>query len=366
MQSYERIAADIDERLKVYLDKGKTTIHIDGHPSEQKSRERYTRQAQLNCELEKLKVKVQKRFAEGKRASPARFYRKCRDLYRPNPPAIREIITGLKTLGWSVCNCPFQADTHIGELCRHEPDKMNLAVISGDSDLLVFEGVPSITMPVGKPQVWTTFSKADVLVALDLPSDRHFQLAAMLTKNDYFEGIRSYGIARNAELVRQISFEHGQQQASAQGRADKELVSMFHKAIEDYLALIETAEGKTLADYHNAITAFVLCQENWSESATPSAQTETEVCIILRQLEDNKLRRRGLLPVAQAQTTIVGSPAASESVVVTQSQVINNDPQQQSPPRSRREMKKEMKKEKKKMKKLETWRKARYDIQKCG
>jgi hypothetical protein len=169
-------------------------------------------------------------------------------------------------------------------------DKESLAVISNDSDLMVFDGVPSITMPVGKSRELTTFSKTSLLEELDLPTSHHLQLAAILTKNDYFGGTKMLGIIRNAELVRNI-------QLDINGDEDEhELVSKFNKGVIDYFELINSPERFPNDNITNAISAFVLCQEDYSDTAAPSPQTHEKVCRVLRQLEDLKLRRRGLLP----------------------------------------------------------------------
>ncbi|KAF9991844.1 hypothetical protein BGZ65_013036, partial [Modicella reniformis] len=106
----------------------------------------------------------------------------------------------LNKLGWNICLCEYQADTHIGQIYRDDPDKTSLAVVTNDSDLIVYDGVPSVTMPIGKSRELRTFSKSDVLQALGMPSSRHFQLTAILTRNDYFSGLPWYGIKRNADL----------------------------------------------------------------------------------------------------------------------------------------------------------------------
>ncbi|KAF9946062.1 hypothetical protein BGZ65_010112, partial [Modicella reniformis] len=338
-----------------YLDKKRTTIHIDGEPSIQKSNERKHRQEQLDTQLEKL-TKQTTDFCERKRGSPAKLFRKCRDVYRPPPCAISNIAEGLRVMGWEVCLCPFQADTHIGELCQKIQDKGNLAVVSGDSDLMVYEGVSSVTMPVGKSHELKTFSKAKVLQELGLPSSRHLQLAAILTKNDYFGGIRTFGISRNAELVRTIHLDQERDMTNS------ELVAKFMKAIELYLAHIKSPEGISTADYCNAISAFVLCQETWDVSAKRSAATADAVAGILRRLEDAKLRRRGLLQQAPAAPSNIDSLSSNKLIVAAEpsqdrsmaSQATTSSPKQDQ--RQRRSCQKSLKEKKK----LESWRKARF------
>ncbi|KAG0200674.1 hypothetical protein BGX31_003999, partial [Mortierella sp. GBA43] len=111
------------------------------------------------------------------------------------------------------------------------------------------------------------------------------------------------GIKRNAELVRNLPLD-------IKGQEDeRELVSKFNNAINDYFALIKSPKVPPIDDLCHAISAFVLCRENHSVSAAPSPQTHQRVSNILRQLEDVKLRRRGLLPQA--------CTANSEQVITT-------------------------------------------------
>jgi len=71
-------------------------------------------------------------------------------------------------LDWNVCRCTFQADSHIAEMCR-ESGGEDVAVLTNDSDMLVYEHINTMTMPVGRGREFTTFNKADVMAALDLP-----------------------------------------------------------------------------------------------------------------------------------------------------------------------------------------------------
>jgi len=343
-QSFSHVAVILDKRLAIHLDKEKTVIHIDGKPSIQKSAERKSRQERLNKDLAKLKDQVGK-LCERKHGSPAKLFRKCRDLYRPPPSDIDGIEESLRDLGWTVCRCPYQADTHIGEICRDVSDKSKLAVVSGDSDLIIYDGVPNVTMPVGRLHEWTTFSKTTLLEELKLPSSQHLQLTAVVTKNDYFPGIKTYGIRRNADLVRDIDIE-----MEDQGKATaEELALKFRNAINIYLDRIKKTEGKvtsgkvslgkvslgkvsedkvsegkvpkdiTTNDYDNAISAFVLCKEDSSASTISSPQTHSEIRDLLRQLENIRLRRRGPLSPSRTSSSTASSSFSAAVVVVSSS-----------------------------------------------
>jgi len=84
-----------------------------------------------------------------------------------------EIFPGLMKLGWTLHRCLHQADTCLAQVCQQAADPSLLIFITRDSDIIVYEGVDTITMPVGKAHELMTVSKESLLNQLDLPSDKH-------------------------------------------------------------------------------------------------------------------------------------------------------------------------------------------------
>jgi hypothetical protein len=183
--------------------------------------------------------------------------------------------------GWNVHQCPHQADTHIGETCSDLSPDDKVVVVTGDSDLIVYEGIWTVIMPIGRSRELTRFSKQDLLKSLDLPSERHLLLAAIATKNDYFEGIRCIGINRNVDIIRKMDLGSGQREQS------------ITVGISDYLKQLKSSRGKTIASYQHAITAFAGCHEDGSVDAASSADSYSDVYAILQDLEIHRLRRQG-------------------------------------------------------------------------
>ncbi|KAF9931583.1 hypothetical protein BGZ65_004850, partial [Modicella reniformis] len=212
----------LDKLLSKRMDKGTTTLHWDGQPSEQKPEERRRRQGELDKNLTKLQKDVA-RAVEKKKAVPARLY---------------------QSLNWKVCTCEFQADSHIGQICQAQMEDDEVLVVSGDSNLLVYEGINRITMSVGRRHELTTFQKSDVLSLLDLPSNRHLLLACLLTRNDYNEGIRGLELKRNAAIVRKFDLD-----------LDVQLDQVIAQATEKYLDVIGVRTDKTIKNFKNALTA---------------------------------------------------------------------------------------------------------------
>ncbi|KAF9943741.1 hypothetical protein BGZ65_000373, partial [Modicella reniformis] len=92
---------------------------------------------------------------------------------------------------------------------------------------------------------------------------------ALVTKNDYFEGIKYLGIKRNLDIVRTIDLEPGPCVQS---------ITNAVNSYNSYLDRVNDLGNKAISDYHYAITAFAECREDEdpSGSATPSATTHHE------------------------------------------------------------------------------------------
>lgn len=186
----------------------------------------------------------------------------------------------LEQYGWKVHECPHQADTHIGELSSGRSENDEIVVVTRDSDLMVYEGVWNVVMPVGRSHELTTFSKAKLLSSLELPSERHLLVTALVTKNDYFEGTRWMGIKRNLEVIRTLDIESGP------------VADCVVDAIELYLEGIKNCGEKTLSDYRYAIDALAHCHEDSSDHAVPSSDTHNDVSDLLERLGEHRIKGR--------------------------------------------------------------------------
>ncbi|KAK3816002.1 MAG: hypothetical protein J3Q66DRAFT_431540 [Benniella sp.] len=280
LKTFRHVAKRIDQIMKESIDKNKAIIHCDGPtPSRQKSGERLRRQEYLAKKLQELSLQVDK-ISINKRSLTA-VYNKCKSLYRAPETAISEILDELSNLDWKVCRCQYQADSHIAELCRDDPDAV---IVTKDSDFIVYENTESVIMPVGRGHELTRFDKADVMTALKLPSARHLLLASILSKNDYSSPVPWFGIHRNAEVVRELEID--------QYSSNFQLVGIMKEAIRKYLVQIGKIDSKTPHDYRHAITAFVECREDTSDDAVPSRSTHDSIVELLRKIEQAKIARR--------------------------------------------------------------------------
>ncbi|KAF9921381.1 hypothetical protein BGZ65_010400, partial [Modicella reniformis] len=157
----------------VHLDMGRTTLHWDGSPSEQKSAERQRRQEALDRKLEKLEGDIVKVTKKG--SVPARLNKECRRQFRS-----QEILDSIKAelvkLGWNISDRSYKRRFR-------------------------FDGVRRY------PYEWTVFQKSELLRILDLSTDRHLVLASLFAHNDHYEGVRRMGINRNAAIVRKMMLD---------------------------------------------------------------------------------------------------------------------------------------------------------------
>lgn len=185
----------------------------------------------------------------------------------------------LKKLGWIAYECPHQADTHIASVCSDNSADDPVTVVTGDSDLIAYRGIWNVVMPVGRSHELTNFSKSDLLTSLNLPSEQHLLLAAIVTKNDYFGGVKWYGIKRNTDVIRDMELAPGLDVESVTG------------SVRRYLDLIKRRDTK-ISDFRHAITAFVACHEDSTEDAFPSVDSHNEVATLLTKLETNRLDGR--------------------------------------------------------------------------
>ncbi|KAG0271856.1 hypothetical protein BGZ97_011152, partial [Linnemannia gamsii] len=80
----------------------------------------------------------------------------------------------------------------------------DLYVVSGDSDMITFKSIPRFIYPLGKLREMTVIEKADLLRVMELPSDNHLLLAAIVAGNDYTSGVPYYGLSRSCDIIQSM------------------------------------------------------------------------------------------------------------------------------------------------------------------
>lgn len=267
---YRAVAYVLDAVLSKILAKDQTVIHIDGLPSEQKRAEHQRRNSAVGRTLLKLQEDAKKPNAKPTRS----LLRRCKNVYRtPRSVMESEIFPGLISLGWTLHRCQHQADTCLAQVSQQAADPSLLLFITRDSDIIVYEGIDTITMPVGKAHELITVSKESILSHLDLPSDKHFLLACLVTSNDYVRNIPYFGLLTNCEIIRSMDLSG----LSPLGNVNenRKRAEEIRPYIQQYINLVnerlllqrtrsKSGKGRKqktfdagVDHYHHAITAFV-------------------------------------------------------------------------------------------------------------
>ncbi|KAI7819765.1 hypothetical protein BC939DRAFT_520100 [Gamsiella multidivaricata] len=281
--------------MSKHFSKSTTALHFDGKASIQKSQELQDRAISLSNRIKTLEVRVDNAIGRNS-GSLGPLYKQCRNAYKTSKAALADIRNGLETLEWHTCECPFQADTHIAELYQADNNKDDLAIITADSDMMVYQDVREITIPVGKYRAFTTYKKADLLESLDLVCDRELLLASIITKNDYSKALPWHGFQRNIKIIQEMRIETRAGDGStmdAPGSKTTE-AGIIKELIQEYLQRARGGQNKSVDDYTHAISAFVQVREDYLDSATPSCATHEEIRGILQKLEKCKLQRRNM------------------------------------------------------------------------
>ncbi|KAG9065458.1 hypothetical protein KI688_002785 [Linnemannia hyalina] len=242
------------------------TLHFDGEPSIQKQAEHRARDDKLRKGTDALHQAIeQARVVGGSRRKAA--YKRCRNLYKPTTVIQGEVIAELiKKYDCHVCLCRFQSDTCIAKLCAQSLNPQDIIVVSGDSDLICFGAVPRVLYPIGKSRELTLFEKDAILEVLDLPSERHLLLAAVVTGNDYTRGVPYFGIKKICEIIREMELP-GSDVESFHWYVHEFLVRVRHQLLSERVPRkkrkrIDSQLSVTVDDFEHALSAFVGVQED--------------------------------------------------------------------------------------------------------
>ncbi|KAF9993493.1 hypothetical protein BGZ80_008129, partial [Entomortierella chlamydospora] len=184
-------------------------IHIDGLRCSEKVlayAERDEKRLQASKRLDILLPRMIARSNEGKWSSRSlikEIKSNLRQLFTFSKKEKDAFETALKSKFPNVCRCKTEADLCIGIECTANAD---CYVVSGDSDLLVYQNVEKVLRPIPKRHhEFALYEKDDILDALDLPSATHLLLYGIISDNDYSKNVRNLGLSRNADIVAGIT-----------------------------------------------------------------------------------------------------------------------------------------------------------------
>lgn len=185
------------------LPKDTALLYIDGPSPDEKRTTREARETKRALALQKAQAcigdmeervggrrRLRKRdFSKLHKLANAAFYwslesRKCLAEY-------------LASKGWNVTECHSEADTAIAIDCQP-----NDIVLSGDSDMLVYNSVEIIWRPLARGQ-FLVYKCADVLRSLDI-SRAQLTALGVVSKNDYTSNLTRLGVATNFKIVKSL------------------------------------------------------------------------------------------------------------------------------------------------------------------
>ncbi|KAF9975922.1 hypothetical protein BGZ75_000360, partial [Mortierella antarctica] len=96
-------------------------------------------------------------------------------------------------------------------------------------------------MPMGKQHILTTFTKAELLRELDLPSETHLLLAGLVTSNDYVRNIPYFGLGRNCDIVREMDLDGIEPLGPVEMNSAR--AASFGPVIEEYIRRVDAANS---------------------------------------------------------------------------------------------------------------------------
>ncbi|KAI8605997.1 hypothetical protein EDD21DRAFT_427217 [Dissophora ornata] len=315
---FRSVGVAVEKILSSRLSKSNTKLHLDGPRSVEKKLAHDKRDRALSKLLEAL----ERDYAEGKLHKKRQLYKRLKASYRAPPEALRAILEVLSQSGWSICRCLNQSDTCIARTVNNATAPGDIRVITKDSDLMAFESIMSVTMPV--KNTWTTFRKDKLLNKHDIPTPVHLTLAALVSSNDYTNGVFSYGLTSNVNMIRQFEM------AGLDGTVGQDRVEAFRVYVRHYLDIIhqkactikdaatrsaqsrlrrnpnptvkahvkdlrriEAADRQLSAEvtyFDKALRAFVHCEETTlgDDRIGPAADAHTRLMAIIDKTELNK------------------------------------------------------------------------------
>ncbi|KAF9370380.1 hypothetical protein CPB97_002780 [Podila verticillata] len=191
--------------MSAFLMPTNTTLHWDGALLIEKSVEQVCQAKESEKHLDKAKKDIEARIKKWFSFSTC-TYTTLKSLYKVPSTIMNDIITGMESLGWNICRCPFQADTCLAQQVSSQDD---IAIVLGDSDPFVYEQVMELMMPVwrNRKKVYKTFSKVNFLKDSGLPLACHLVLAVILSPNDYFTGFKGMPLKNVIKIIKSVQLD---------------------------------------------------------------------------------------------------------------------------------------------------------------
>lgn len=128
----------------------------------------------------------------------ANVQKQLKNAYRWNSTARDGLVRFLEARGWDVVQCETEADVAIAR-DTVEGD----IVISGDSDLFIYQSVSVLWRPQSKAG-YLEYQKTGVLSALGLESAAQLTALGVVSTNDYNHSVHGLGCETNYKIIKSI------------------------------------------------------------------------------------------------------------------------------------------------------------------
>ena len=197
-------AALLKNLEKRFKDNTTAVLYFDGGPCEEKLETQKRRQEARVKTVEAADHHVNtfhQLVTSGKRIRKRHFaniHKHLSNAYRWNSTARDGLVLVLRSKGWSVVQCDTEADVGIAR-DTVEGD----IVISGDSDLFVYESVSVLWRPQSKAG-YLEYQKTGVLSALGLEFAGQLTALGVVSTNDYNHSVHGLGCETNYEIIKTI------------------------------------------------------------------------------------------------------------------------------------------------------------------
>ena len=215
MAAARSIKKDIDSTMKDILRSSSESpavlfLHVDGLPSLAKKQEQQKRMERKDIAKTKLAADIRSFMAKGKNA-PTKLRERIEEQVSKALQLTQEHKSALsmafEDLGLQSHVCHAETDPCIASKCRghqHSPPDEKMAVISKDSDLIVYEHVDAVLRRNPKDNGYVLYEKQRVLEVLGLRHPKFLVMYGIGLKNDYNHNVKTIGPVGNLELVHAV------------------------------------------------------------------------------------------------------------------------------------------------------------------
>jgi len=180
-----------------------SVLYIDGPSPAEKSATRETRETKRTRALQKAQACIsdmEVRVGGQRRVRKRDFnklFKNIRDAFYWSQESRNSLAEYLRNNGWRAFICLSEADTAIAFECQP-----NDIVISGDSDMLIYDTVVTIWRPLSRGR-YLVYELAEVLSHLEISRSKLTTLG-IVSKNDYSSNLKRLGVITNHKIVKSL------------------------------------------------------------------------------------------------------------------------------------------------------------------